>query len=127
MDLAFAEADADANGGLSAEELIAMQEALREEARQAAAARRIAAIDDNADGLLQAQEIEARRPRIAPIFDRLDSDGDGGISQAELDAAGPFGRSDGDGFGRGGHGRSHGPRGDGEGWGRGFMGGLFGG
>ena len=48
-------------------------------------------LDDNGDGLLQAAEIEERTPRLAPLFDRLDADGDGGISQDELDAARPCG------------------------------------
>lgn len=125
----FEQADVDGNGGLSAEELIAMQESLREEASRAAAARRIASLDDSGDGLLQAEELEARTPRIAPLFDRIDTDEDGGISQAELEAAGPLRDRGGDGFGRGrgGHGRGHGSSGEGDGWGLGRMGGLFGG
>ena len=83
----FAAADADGNGGLSAEELVSLQEAIRREVELARASERLERFDDNADGLLQAEEIEARTPRLAPIFDRLDADGDGGITQEELDAA----------------------------------------
>ena len=104
----FAAADADGNGGLSAEEMVALQEAIRLEVQAARAAERLAEFDDNADGLLQAEEIDARTPQLAPIFDRLDTDNDGGITQEELDA-GQAGRGDGPGgfLGRfmGGHGR----------------------
>lgn len=135
----FADADADGNGGLDAAELLALEDAQREEARAAQAASRVAQIDDNGDGLLQAEEIEARTPRIAPLFDRLDADGDGGLSAAELAAAGPRGDGPGpDGFegvlggpgdgpgdrpGRGGRGHDHGgPRGE---LGGGFLFGLL--
>ncbi|EYD74245.1 putative calcium-binding protein EF-hand domain protein [Rubellimicrobium mesophilum DSM 19309] len=107
--------EADGNDGLSAKELLAMEDAMREEARAAAAAQRVAQADDDGDGLLQVAEIEARTPQIAPLFDRLDTDGDGAISQAELDA----------GFGRGGH-RYGGPGLRGE-RADGALGGLFGG
>ncbi|EYD75487.1 EF hand domain protein [Rubellimicrobium mesophilum DSM 19309] len=103
----FAAADADGNGGLSAEELVALQEAIRLEIQTAGAAERLARFDDNGDGLLQSEEIDARTPQLAPIFDRLDADNDGGITQEELDA-GQMGRGGPGGFlGRflGGHGR----------------------
>ena len=112
----FAAADADGDGALSPEELIAMEEAILEEARLARAAAVVTRMDDNGDGLLQAGELEARTPRIAPLFDELDTDGDGGISQAEMEARRPQ-RGEG-GFGRG-HGHGNGDRG-------GFMGRLFG-
>jgi hypothetical protein len=116
----FAGADVDGDGALSAGELIAMEEAIQEELRLARAAAVVTRMDDNGDGLLQAEELEARTPQIAPLFDELDSDGDGGISLAEMEAGRPQ-RGEG-GFGRGGHGRGHagGTRG-------GFRGGLFGG
>lgn len=107
-DARFAAADADGNGGLSAEEMVALQESIRLEVQAARAAERLAQFDDNADGLLQAEEIDARTPQLAPIFDRLDADNDGGITQEELDA-GQAGRGDRPGgfLGRfmGGHGR----------------------
>ncbi|NAZ37203.1 EF-hand domain-containing protein [Rubellimicrobium sp. CFH 75288] len=98
----FAEADADGDGGLSPEELVALEDIIRDEIRRARAAATIERFDDNGDGLLQFEEIEERTPRLAPIFDRLDRDGDGGISQDELDAAGD---------GRGEPSRRGGPRG----------------
>lgn len=117
----FAAADADGDGALSAGELIAMEEVIQEEVRLARAAAVVTRMDDNGDGLLQNEELEARLPQIAPLFDELDTDKDGGISQAELEARRPQ-RGEG-GFGHGGHGR--GPGGDGPRGG--FMGGLFGG
>jgi hypothetical protein len=114
----FSAADADGDGALSAEELIAMEEAIGQEARLARAVAVVARMDDNGDGLLQVEELEARTPQIAPLFDELDTDSDGSISLAEMEAGHP---PQGDGAsGRGGHGRGHSSRG-------GFMGGLFGG
>ena len=116
----FAEADADGDGALSPAELLAMEEAIREEIRLAQATQVVTRMDDNGDGLLQAEELAARSPQVAPIFDRLDADNDGAITQEEM-AEGRPGRG-GDGFGRMGHGegRGHGGRG----WG--FMSGLMG-
>lgn len=112
----FAQADANSDGALSAEELIAMEEAIREEVRQARAKAQateiITRMDDNGDGLLQAEELEARTPLLAPMFDQFDLDNDGGISQVELegDHSGRVGRN-GD-FGPGRHGQGSGPLGD---------------
>ena len=103
----FAAADADGDGALSPEELIALEDAIRQEVRLARAARGVERMDDNGDGLLQAEELEARSPRLAPIFDELDTDGDDGISLDELAAEDP------------GHGRGpHGSMGEGFGPGR---------
>ncbi len=119
----FAQADADGNGGLSSEELFTLQEAIRAEVQAARAAGAIARFDDNGDGLLQADEIEARTPRHASVFDRLDTDSDGAITQAELDAMRER-RGDGEGRGRGG--RGDGSRGEGPGgWGWGVLPGLL--
>ncbi|EPX87293.1 EF hand/EF-hand domain pair [Rubellimicrobium thermophilum DSM 16684] len=90
----FAEADANGDGALSPEELVALEEAIRQEMRLARATRQIARMDDNGDGLLQAEELEERTPRLAPIFDRLDADGDGALTVEELGAGRP-GRSGG--------------------------------
>lgn len=83
----FEAADASGDGALSPEELIAMEAAIREEARQvqalAHASEVVTRMDDNRDGLLQAEELEARTPRLAPLFDQFDTNNDGGISQAE--------------------------------------------
>ncbi|WP_176559387.1 EF-hand domain-containing protein [Rubellimicrobium roseum] len=99
----FGQADADRNGALSPEELIALEDQIRQEMRLARATRAVERMDDNGDGLLQAEEIEARSPRLAPIFDRLDADGDRGISLEEIEAGRP-----GRGEGRGGRGHGHG-------------------
>jgi hypothetical protein len=55
---AFAEADADKSGGLTADEFTRFHEAFR--ARMAA--RRFAALDTNDDGVVTAAELEAGRP-----------------------------------------------------------------
>lgn len=109
----FTQADVDGDGALSAEELIAMEEAIRKEVRQARALAQvteaITRMDDNGDGRLQAEELEARTPRVAPIFDRLDTDNDGGISQTELEAGHSGRDGHGEGYGRGNHGQGGGP------------------
>lgn len=102
----FAEADADGDGGLSAEELVALEEIVRDEMRAVRAAAQVGVMDDDGDGLLQASEIEARTPRLQPIFDRLDADGDGALTQAELDAGRPA-RGEGRDGARGPGGRGH--------------------
>ncbi|WP_210527122.1 EF-hand domain-containing protein [Rubellimicrobium arenae] len=104
----FATADADGDGALSPQELIALEDAIRQEMRLARAAEQIRRMDDNGDSLLQTEEMEARTPRLAPLFDRLDTDGDDGISLEEMQAGRP-GRGEGPdgGFGHGGHGRGH--------------------
>jgi hypothetical protein len=96
----FAQADADGDGGLSAEELVALEDIVRDEMRAVRAAAQVQTMDDDGDGLLQAAEIEARTPRIQPVFDRLDADDDGAITRAELDAARPA-RGEGPDGGRG--------------------------
>jgi len=86
----FAQADANGDGGLSAEELVAQR---REEAL-ARAGQLISRADANGDGLLQIEEMRGarggpeggREGRAGRLFDRLDTDGDGRISQAEFDA-----------------------------------------
>ena len=109
----FAEADANGDGALSPAEVIAMEEAMQAEARLARATRAVETMDDDGDGLLQAGELEARQPPLAPIFDRLDADGDDGISLEEIEAARSARGERGGGFlhgffGRGGRGHGHG-------------------
>ena len=59
----FATADANTDGGLSADEIIAQIEARRAEMQAARAQRMIVEKDANADGLLQAEELQdARAP-----------------------------------------------------------------
>jgi hypothetical protein len=83
----FAAADADVSGGLSVAEMVAMAEAARLEAQTARATERLAGIDDNADGEVQAAELAARMPQQEVMFDMFDADNDGSISQAEFDAS----------------------------------------
>lgn len=102
----FAAADANGDGALSPEELIALEDAVRKEVRLARAARGAERIDGNGDGLFQAEELEARSLHLAPIFDELDTDGDDGILLGELATGrpgherGPYGFM-GEGFGPG--------------------------
>lgn len=80
----FAEMDTDGDGALSAAELAAFG------AERAAerAARMIARFDDNEDGLLQQDEMPSRgEGRAAQMFDRVDADSDGVISAEEFEAA----------------------------------------
>lgn len=83
----FATADANTDGGLSADEIVAQIEARRAEMLAARAQRMIEEKDTNTDGLLQAEELQdARAPRAAVIFAMLDTNEDGAVDQAEFDA-----------------------------------------
>ena len=83
----FATADANIDGGLSADEIVAQIEARRAEMMAARAQRMIEDKDANADGLLQAEELQdARAPRPAVMFAMLDTNEDGAVDQAEFDA-----------------------------------------
>lgn len=109
----FAEADANGDGQLSAEELAAAAEARRMERqaeRQAARIdRMIERMDENGDGTLSLEEMAAMPE--ARMFDRLDADEDGVITQAEVEDM--RGQRDGRRIGRG-----HGHDGDGRGYDR---------
>ncbi|MEL6485767.1 MAG: hypothetical protein AAFQ13_01295 [Pseudomonadota bacterium] len=82
----FAKMDANADGALSRED------------REARAAQRFAESDTNQDGEISPEEMtvarekreaeraERRAERQAMMFERLDTDGSGGLSQAELEA-----------------------------------------
>jgi hypothetical protein len=110
----FAAADADGSGGLSVAEMVAMAEAMRVEALTARMTERVARIDDDADGEVQATEYAARMPAPELMFDRLDTDNSDGISAEEFDAGiaeMAERRGDGD---RGPRGGRHGE--DGHGW-----------
>ena len=81
----FAEIDTDGDGTLTAEELIARHEARRaaRRARRKAAryARHFNRLDSDGNGGVSIEEFTSARP---PIMDRLDTDGDGTISAEEL-------------------------------------------
>ncbi|WP_343079708.1 EF-hand domain-containing protein [Ostreiculturibacter nitratireducens] len=78
--------DADGNGLISAEEMTAHMMAGVQERIEAAAQRRIEAQDLDGDGALSAAELVVP-PQPMAIFDRLDTDNDGAVSQEEFDAA----------------------------------------
>ncbi|MCA0042992.1 EF-hand domain-containing protein [Celeribacter litoreus] len=78
----FAEIDADGNGTVDADELFAHQEAQRIARQQARAAQMIASRDADGDGVLSQEELQ-NRPQFS-LFDRLDADGDGALSEDEL-------------------------------------------
>ena len=78
--------DADGDGLLSAEEMIAadlVREKVRVEDRVKA---RIAAQDADGDGKLSAAELMVP-PGAARLFDRIDADNDGAVTEAELTQA----------------------------------------
>lgn len=127
----FALADTDGDGGLSVAEL----QARAEEGRLQRMADRVASMlgrrDSNGDGLLQRDEMIGRGAGPERMFDRLDANDDGVVTQAEFDTmqakmqdrmherradrgeGGPRGDR-GDHGGRGDHGR-HGEHGEHEG------------
>ena len=82
----FAGADANADGNLSAEELVAMHEAERAARQLQRSTDMIAKFDTNADGVLSAEELP-QPGNFEQLFDRIDTDKDGAISKAEADAA----------------------------------------
>lgn len=97
--------DADGNGLISRDELIAAHVRMATERAARMADRRLAAQDANGDGQLSAAELAA--PPMPPkrLFERADTDGDGAISEAEFEAA--MERM-GDRMGKGGRGGRHG-------------------
>ncbi|WP_245216515.1 EF-hand domain-containing protein [Sagittula salina] len=90
----FSDADTDGDGKLSAEELTAQAEAMRVARQETRRAKRTEAMirrfDYDGDGALSQQEMQAMRP--ADLFDRmlerLDTDKDGALSTGEVQAAG---------------------------------------
>lgn len=85
----FNDADTDGNGSLSADELAAQAEARNAERAAERRAAMIERMDENDDGELSLEEMQAAR-NASPMdrmFDRLDADNDGALSEAELDAA----------------------------------------
>ena len=81
------EFDTDGDGSLSDDERAAMRDEMRAE-RDARRAERMAQFDSNGDGQLDENERAAMKAeRVQGMVDRLDQDGDGKLTQAELDAA----------------------------------------
>lgn len=127
----FAAMDSNSDGKVSAEEMTAAREKMRAERQATMMTRMIAKFDTDGDGMLSATEMPTP-PNGDAMFDRIDTDKDGAISQAEADAAKQMmqermaERGGKGGHGKGGHGKDgrgrdgHGMRGHG-----GFMG-MFG-
>ena len=81
----FAELDADGNGSLTNEELLAA--AQNQERMAKRVERMMKRMDANENGTIEADELGPNAERRAERFARLDTDGSGGISQAEFEAA----------------------------------------
>ena len=81
----FTQADADKDGKLSAEELIAMREAAEAGRKAERAKAMMAQIDTDADGFVSPAEMEAM-PMMGRMFDKMDDNADGTISKDEMDA-----------------------------------------
>lgn len=82
----FAAADANGDGQLDAAELLAQREAREAARRTARAEAMVERLDSDGNGTLSLEEMQGRRDP-ARIFDRLDADDDGQISEAEFAAA----------------------------------------
>lgn len=113
--------DADGDGLLSADEMIAADLALEKARIEGRVKARIAAQDANGDGKLSAAEMMVP-PGPARLFDRIDANDDGAVTADELAQARTAMQArmrDRMQDRRGGHGpKDHGPRGhhDGQGW-----------
>lgn len=131
----FTEADTNKDGKLSAEELTAARDAMIAKRKADRLADMVAKMDKDGDGMIAIDELPSP-PNADRMFDRIDTDKDGAISQAEADAAKQMmqermeKRGERDGHGRDGHGRDgHGRDGKGErgerGQGQGGFWGMF--
>jgi Ca2+-binding EF-hand superfamily protein len=80
-----AAADANSDGKLSVDEIAALQMARMAERANDRATRMVAELDADGDGMLTVSELNAR-PVPDRMFDRMDTDGDDAISQAEFAA-----------------------------------------
>lgn len=78
--------DANADGKLSAEELAAPRIASATDRINTRSADMVKKMDSDGDGMLSAAEM-ATRPGPEKIFDRIDANADGAVTQDEVDAA----------------------------------------
>ena len=101
-----AEVDANKDGLLSGDELAAMHLKMMTERANTMAAQMVAKLDTDGDKLLSASELAAR-PGPERMFEMVDTDNDGAITQAEADAAKQKMQERGGRGGKGHHGRGH--------------------
>lgn len=77
----FSKADADGNGSLNAEEMGRLHELRHAERRAAMHARMMAHLDKDGDGQVSQAELDAMAEKR---FSRMDADGDGSLTQDEM-------------------------------------------
>lgn len=80
----FAKSDTNSNGQVSADELAAKHIADATARAAEMAAKMIERMDQNADGQISPEEMEAG-PRPVSMFERADADGDGALTKAEVE------------------------------------------
>ncbi len=84
----FTNADANGDNQVSADEFAAFADAERERRQEQREARRFAKMDANSDGVISAEEHASHADaRMERMFERVDTDGDGIITEAEREAA----------------------------------------
>ncbi|MEO1703764.1 MAG: calcium-binding protein [Pseudomonadota bacterium] len=83
----FAEADTNGDGSLSSAEMIAARMNGNADRLERRISRFIERADDNGNGTLELGEIGPSEERQQARFERLDTDGSGGISEEEMEAA----------------------------------------
>lgn len=80
--------DTNGDGGLSKDEMLAAAQARNAERTERRVDRMIERLDANADGIIQFGEMPERNAeRASDRFARVDTDGSGGLSEAEFEAA----------------------------------------
>lgn len=82
----FEQADTNKDGKLSAEEIAVARDAMIAKRKADRMAQMIARMDTDGDGMISMAEMPTP-PNADEMFDRVDTDKDGAISQAEADAA----------------------------------------
>lgn len=80
----FQGVDTDGDGGISAAELLAQREIDEAQRAQDRADQLVERLDDDGDGLIQAEEMADGRRSLDRMFERVDADEDGAISAEEF-------------------------------------------